>query len=159
MVGQRVPCGPRKQMPPTCQAYSTPQGPQPRHPSTSLCANPNTAILGGQSSGGLGWALGTGRCDGMEWNWRFSGESTSSSPRVTLDLLIITHFTYNSFEGACWVSPPSRHHTVHFCPFFGQLTQGFFSSKLSIVSIEKLSQDTFQELFSTSGSNTAWYWG
>lgn len=95
----------------------------------------------------------------MEWNGGFSGESTSSSPRVTLDLLIITHFMYNSFEGACWVSPPPRHHTVHFAPFFGQLTQGFFSSKLSIVSVEKLSQDTFQELFSTSGSNTAWYWG
>ena len=153
-----VPCDPRQQVPPTCQAQSTPQGPtaeasawDPSHPSASLCANPSPAILGWQSGGGLGWALGIGRCDGMEWSRGLSGESISFSPRVSLGLLILTHFMYNSLEpSTCWVSPVQGITQYVFAPFFGRLTWGFFSSKLSSVSIEKLNQDTFQGPFSIS---------
>lgn len=90
-------------------------------------AQAQTHVPGGaeQGEGGyLGGALKIGRCD---WDGRVSGAGSisSSSLRVMVGPLshltvgkipLLTGFLYYTFNCACPVSPPARHHTEHFVP-------------------------------------------
>lgn len=127
LVERRPPCDLRQRVPLACwccmPSHMRPTAKlQPgNHPETrpedQSVHKYKVVFLGEQSGGCLGWALGIGTCDGMEWSRGFSGESISSSPRVTANLLIclkvgktkiIIHFMYNSFDCTCQVSPPPR---------------------------------------------------